>query len=28
VETADVQAVLPWLEWAFEAEIAAQAEAA
>ncbi|MEE4346433.1 MAG: phosphoserine transaminase [Paracoccaceae bacterium] len=28
VETADVQAVLPWLEWAFEAEIAAQAQAA
>ena len=28
VETAEVQAVLPWLEWAFEAEIAAQAEAA
>jgi phosphoserine aminotransferase len=25
VETADVQAMLPWLEWAFEAEIAAQA---
>ncbi|MFD1195872.1 phosphoserine transaminase [Seohaeicola saemankumensis] len=28
VETADVRAVLPWLEWAFEAEIAAQAQAA
>lgn len=28
VETADVQALLPWLEWAFEAEIAAQAVAA
>lgn len=25
VETADVQALLPWIEWAFEAEIAAQA---
>ncbi|MBN2907503.1 MAG: phosphoserine transaminase [Rhodobacteraceae bacterium] len=25
VETADIQALLPWLEWAFEAEIAAQA---
>ena len=24
VETSDVQAMLPWLEWAFEAEIAAQ----
>ena len=24
VETADVQALLPWIEWAFEAEIAAQ----
>lgn len=28
VELADVQAVLPWLEWAFHTEIAAQAEAA
>ncbi|SFT33581.1 phosphoserine transaminase [Sedimentitalea nanhaiensis] len=28
VETADVAAMLPWLEWAFEAEIAAQAVAA
>lgn len=28
VELADVQAVLPWLEWAFEAEIAAQSAAA
>jgi phosphoserine aminotransferase len=28
VETADVKAVLPWLEWAFEAEIAAQSQAA
>ena len=25
VETADVQALLPWIEWAFDAEIAAQA---
>ena len=25
IETADVQALMPWLEWAFEAEIAAQA---
>ncbi|MFU8881092.1 MAG: phosphoserine transaminase [Rhodobacterales bacterium] len=28
VETADVKALLPWLEWAFEAEIAAQTQAA
>ena len=28
VETADVSAMLPWLEWAFNAEIAAQTEAA
>ena len=28
VETADVKALLPWLEWAFEVEITAQAEAA
>ena len=28
VETADVKAMLPWLEWAFEAEIAALTEAA
>jgi phosphoserine aminotransferase len=28
VELADVQAVLPWLEWAFETEIAAQSAAA
>jgi phosphoserine aminotransferase len=28
VETSDIEAMLPWLEWAFEAEIAAQAEAA
>ncbi|SDC65518.1 phosphoserine transaminase [Ruegeria marina] len=28
VETADIVALLPWLEWAFEAEIAAQAQAA
>ncbi|SEQ17370.1 phosphoserine transaminase [Thalassovita taeanensis] len=27
VETSDVAAMLPWLEWAFEAEIAAQAAA-
>lgn len=28
VETADVEALLPWIEWAFEAEIEAQALAA
>ncbi len=28
VETADIAAMLPWLDWAFEAEIAAQAQAA
>ena len=28
VEVSDIEAMLPWLEWAFEAEIAAQAEAA
>ncbi|TCP39761.1 phosphoserine transaminase [Rhodovulum marinum] len=28
VETADVAALMPWIEWAFEAEIAAQTEAA
>ena len=28
VETADIEAMLPWLAWAFEAEIAAQSEAA
>lgn len=28
VETSDVEALLPWIEWAFEAEIAAQTEAA
>jgi len=28
VETSDIEALLPWIEWAFEAEIAAQAQAA
>ena len=28
VETADIEALLPWLEWAFHAEIEAQTEAA
>ncbi|MCA8881028.1 MAG: phosphoserine transaminase [Rhodobacteraceae bacterium] len=28
VETSDVAALMPWLEWAFEAELAAQSEAA
>ena len=28
VETSDVEALLPWLDWAFHAEIEAQAEAA
>ncbi len=28
VETADLQALMPWLEWAFEAEIAALSQAA
>jgi len=28
VETSDIEAMLPWLQWAFEAEIAAQAAAA
>jgi phosphoserine aminotransferase len=28
VETADIEAMMPWLDWAFEAEIAALSEAA
>jgi phosphoserine aminotransferase len=28
VETSDIEAMLPWLDWAFHAEIEAQAEAA
>ena len=28
VETSDIEAMLPWLSWAFEAEIAAQSQAA
>ncbi len=28
VETSDIEAMLPWLDWAFHAEIAAQADAA
>jgi phosphoserine aminotransferase len=28
VETADVAALMPWIEWAFEAEIAALSETA
>jgi len=28
VETSDIEAMLPWLEWAYQAEIAAQADAA
>jgi phosphoserine aminotransferase len=28
VETADIEAMLPWLAWAFEAELAAQSQAA
>jgi len=28
VETSDIAALLPWIEWAFEAEIAAQSQAA
>jgi phosphoserine aminotransferase len=28
VETADIEAMLPWLDWAFQTEIEAQAKAA
>ncbi|WP_372573457.1 phosphoserine transaminase [Ruegeria jejuensis] len=28
VETSDIEAMLPWLEWAYQAELAAQSEAA
>ncbi|MFQ6553728.1 phosphoserine transaminase [Aestuariibius insulae] len=28
VETSDIEALLPWIEWAFDAEISAQAQAA
>ncbi len=28
VETSDIEALIPWIEWAFEAEISAQTEAA
>ncbi len=28
VETADIQALMPWIEWAFQTEISAQADAA
>jgi phosphoserine aminotransferase len=28
VETADIEAMLPWLDWAFQTEIEAQAQAA
>ena len=28
IETSDLQALMPWIDWAFEAEIAAQSQAA